>query len=182
MPTRWYGHCDMDLLAWKAVQIAQWYDEALLVIESNTIETHDSDRWVEGGDQAPYLFREIRDAYTHLYTRRQTAEEIRSHQPVKYGFHTNVKTKPEIISTLVECVRERLYVERDERCLNELSTYVRRPNGSYGATEGAHDDLLMTRAIGLHVALHEMPLPHVADNGDKKTTTSNGKDTLLGIW
>ena len=179
---QWYGHCDMDLLAWKAVQIAQWYDEALLVIESNTIETHDSDRWVEGGDQAPYLFREIRDAYTHLYTRRQTAEEIRSHQPVKYGFHTNVKTKPEIISTLVECVRERLYVERDERCLNELSTYVRRPNGSYGATEGAHDDLLMTRAIGLHVALHEMPLPHVMDSGGKKSPTANSRDTQLGIW
>jgi hypothetical protein len=178
---QWYGHCDIDQLAWKAVQVAQWYDEALLVIESNTIETHDNDRWVEGGDQAPYIFREIRDVYANLYTRRQTAEEIRNHQPAKYGFHTNVKTKPEIISTLVECVRERLYVERDERCLNELSTYVRRQNGSYGATEGAHDDLLMTRAIGLHVALHEMPLPVVRE--ERKKGGSVGKtDTKLSIW
>ncbi len=178
---QWYGHCDMDQLAWKAVQIAQWYDEALLVIESNTIETHDSDRWVEGGDQAPYIFRAIRDVYHNLYTRRQTAEEIKNHTPVKYGFHTNVKTKPEIISTLVECVRERLYVERDERCLQELSTYVRRQNGSYGATEGAHDDLLMTRAIGLHVALHEMPLPYVA--GEKRKNPTQGKtDSQLTLW
>ena len=59
---------------------------------------------------------------------------------------------------------------------------MRRPNGSYGATEGAHDDLLMTRAIGLHVALHEMPLPHVMDSGGKKSPTANSRDTQLGIW
>ncbi|MCM1071816.1 MAG: hypothetical protein NC210_04985 [[Clostridium] fimetarium] len=33
---QWYGHTDIDLLAWKAAQIAAYYDESLLVIESNT--------------------------------------------------------------------------------------------------------------------------------------------------
>ena len=156
---QWYGHTDMDLLAWKAVQIAHYYNDALLVIESNTLETHDDNRWLEGGDQSSYILNEIRDVYGNLYARRQSAEDIRRRAPVKYGFHTNVKTKPEIISTLVEAVREGLYVERDERCLDELVTYVRRQNGSYGAVDGKHDDLLMTRAIGLHVCFHEMSLP-----------------------
>ena len=40
----------------------------------------------------------------------------------------------------------------------------------------------MTRAIGLHVALHEMPLPHVMDSGGKKSPTANSRDTQLGIW
>ncbi len=33
------------------------------------------------------------------------------------------------------------------------------PNGSYGAIAGCHDDLLMTRAIGLHIHIcfHEDP-------------------------
>jgi hypothetical protein len=35
----WCGHIDHDLLAWKAVQIAHAYDDGLLVIESNTLET-----------------------------------------------------------------------------------------------------------------------------------------------
>ena len=156
---QWYGHTDMDLLAWKAVQIAHYYDDALLVIESNTLETHDEDRWLEGGDQSTYILNEIRSIYPHLYARRLSAEEIRLHEPVKFGFHTNVKTKPLIISTLIEVVREHLYVERDERCLDEFLTYVRRQNGSYGAVDGKHDDLLMTRAIGLYVCFHEMPLP-----------------------
>ena len=158
---QWYGHIDMDLLAWKAVQVAHYYDDALLVIESNTLETHDDERWLEGGDQSAYILNEIRNVYPHLYARQQSAEDIRQHAPLKYGFHTNIKTKPAIISTLVEVVREGLYVERDTRCLDEYVTYIRRQNGSYGATEGKHDDLLMTRAIGLHICFHEMPLPRI---------------------
>lgn len=155
---QWYGHIDMDLLAWKAAQIAQWYDEALLVIESNTLETHDRERQVDG-DQSGYILTQIRDVYDNLYARKQSAEEIREGAPRKYGFHTNVKTKPEVISTLVECVRDHLYVERDERCLDEYLSYERRQNGSYGAIPGKHDDLLMTRAIGLHICYREMEPP-----------------------
>ena len=160
---QWYGHTDMDLLAWKAVQIAEYYDHALLIVESNTLETHDDAHWLEGGDQSSYILNEIREVYDNLYARRQSAEDIQQRRPVKYGFHTNIKTKPEIISTLVETVREQLYVERDERCLNEYLTYVRRQNGSYGAVDGQHDDLLMTRAIGLHICFHEMPLPKMME-------------------
>ena len=45
---QWYGHIDMDRLAWKAAQIAAYYDNAYLVIESNTLETHDKERQVDG--------------------------------------------------------------------------------------------------------------------------------------
>lgn len=177
---QWYGHIDMDLLAWKAVQVARYYNDSLLVVESNTLETHDDERWLEGGDQSSYILNAIRDVYPNLYARRQSAEDIRRKTPVKYGFHTNVKTKPEIISTLIEVVREHLYVERDERCLDEYLTYVRRQNGSYGATDGKHDDLLMTRAIGLHICFHEMPEPRLIrqDNRTKGKQRDNGK----AIW
>ncbi len=177
---QWYGHIDMDLLAWKALQVAHYYNDALLVIESNTLETHDDERWVEGGDQSSYILNEIRDIYPNLYARRQSAEDIRQRRPAKYGFHTNVKTKPEIISTLVEAVRERLYVERDERCLDELATYVRRPNGSYGAVDGKHDDLLMTRAIGLHICFHEMPLPRIIQKRKKESNFKRNNEK--SIW
>lgn len=158
---QWYGHIDMDLLAWKAAQIAAFYDNSLLVIESNTLETHDASRIVDG-DQSQFVLNQLRSAYPNLYARRQSEEDIRLKAPRKYGFHTNISTKPMVVSALVQAVREHLYVERDERCLNELLTYERRQNGSFGAIEGAHDDLLMTRAIGLHVCFREMEIPCAA--------------------
>lgn len=158
LAAQWRGHTDMDLLAWKAAQIAAYYGQALLVIESNTLETHDAERQVDG-DQSHYILHQLRRAYPRLYARKPSPEDVRQGRPRRYGFHTNVQTKPVIISTLVEAVREGLYTERDERCLAELLTYERRPNGSYAAIEGAHDDLLMTRAIALHISATEMPLP-----------------------
>ena len=154
---QWRGHCDMDLLAWRAARIARWYDDALLVIESNTIETREKSRMLEG-DQGRYLLSEIRDAYRNLYERPPSEEDIRQGAPARYGFHTNSATKPVIISGLVRAVREGLYIERDEECLGEMLRYERRPNGSYGAIAGAHDDILMTRAIGLYVS-ERMPVP-----------------------
>lgn len=158
---QWYGHIDMDLLAWKAAQIASYYDDALLVIESNTIETHDRERMVDG-DQSSFLLNQIKDVYPNLYARKQSEEDIVNRVPRKYGFHTNVSTKPMIISTLVKVIREGLYVERDMRCLDEYMTYEKRPNGSFSAILGKHDDLLMTRAIGLHICFFEMDMPVVA--------------------
>lgn len=158
---QWYGHCDIDILAWKAAQIATYYDNALLVIESNTLETHDRERQIEGGDQSLYILNQISTIYPNLYARRQSEDEIRQGLPRKYGFHTNISTKPMIISTLVKVIREHLYTERDRRCLDEYVTYERKQNGSYGAIVGKHDDLLMTRAIGLHICFYDMDMPRI---------------------
>ena len=158
---QWYGHIDIDLLSWKAAQIAAYYDNALLVIESNTLETHDKERIVDG-DQSQFILNQIKDVYDNLYARKQSEEDIREGAPRRYGFHTNVSTKPMIISTLVKVIRESMYVERDERCLDEYKTYERKQNGAFGAIEGKHDDLLMTRAIGLHICFFEMETPKAA--------------------
>ena len=161
---QWYGHIDMDLLAWKAAQIAAFYDNSLLVIESNTLETHDKERNVDG-DQSAAILNQIKGIYPNLYARRQSEDAIIQGLPVRYGFHTNVATKPMIISTLVKVIREGLYVERDKRCIDEYLNYERKPNGSFGAKQGTHDDLLMTRAIGLHICYYEMDLPQVVARG-----------------
>lgn len=154
---QWYGHIDMDLLAWKSAQIAAFYDEALLVIESNTAETKDKERNVDG-DQSQYILNRVKGVYNNLYARKQSEDDIINKVPKKIGFHTNMATKPMVISTLVKVIRETLYVERDERCLDEYLTYE-KVGSQYGAISGKHDDLLMTRAIGLHICYNEMELP-----------------------
>lgn len=161
---QWYGHIDMDLLAWKAAQIAAFYDNSLLVIESNTLETHDKERDVDG-DQSTAILNQIKDIYPNLYARKQSEDAIIQGLPVRYGFHTNIATKPMIISTLVKVIREGLYIERDKRCIDEYLNYEKKPNGSFGARQGTHDDLLMTRAIGLHICFYEMELPQVVTRG-----------------
>ena len=162
---QWYGHTDMDILAWKAAQISAYYDNALLVIESNTLETHDRERSVDG-DQSSYILTEIKDVYDNLYAREPDAATIWNGAPRKYGFHTNVRTKPLLIASLVKAVRENLYIERDERCLDEYLCYERKQNGSYGAIIGKHDDLLMTRAIGMYIS-ERMDLPQVVSKRER---------------
>lgn len=154
---QWYGHIDMDRLAWKAAQIAAFYDNALLVIESNTAETKDKNRNVDG-DQSFYILNQIKGVYNNMYARKQSEDDIINKVPRKYGFHTNISTKPMIISTLVKVVREAMYVERDVRCLDEYITYE-KVGSSFGAIPGKHDDLLMTRAIGMHICFYEMDMP-----------------------
>lgn len=168
---QWYGHIDHDLLAWKAAQIAAYYDNALLVIESNTLETKDKNRYVNG-DRSSFILNELKEAYDNLYARKSTdVDSVREGAEVKYGFHTNIKTKGDIISLLIEIIREHLYIERDERCLDEYLTYEEH-DGSFDAIEGKHDDLLMTRAIGLWVCYKEMPRPCFVKSGAMNYTAS----------
>lgn len=171
---QWRGHCDIDLLAWIAARIAKWYGDSLLVIESNTLETRDPERYVDG-DQSGFILNQLKDCYPNLYERRQSPEDIMQGRPRKYGFHTNIATKPMVISNLVRVVREGLYIERDEACIDEYLTYERRQNGSYGAVSGKHDDMLMTRAIGLHICFNEMREPRRQEDDD-------GKGALKHSW
>lgn len=177
---QWYGHIDIDLLAWKAAQIAAFYDDSLLVIESNTLETHDRERQVEG-DQSQFILNQIKAIYPNLYARKQSEEEITEGFPRKYGFHTNVATKPMIISNLVKVIRQSLYIERDQRCLDEYITYERKPNGSYGAIIGKHDDLLMTRAIALHICFNEMELPQIKKRKTRRQSKRRRQVTAATI-
>lgn len=161
----WHGHIDMDKLAWKATQVAAYYDNALLVIESNTLETNNTK------GEAEYILTLIHEVYgKQLYARKQSAEDIRQKLPKKYGYHTNPLTKKVVIYNLKVVIRQHLYIEREEECLNEYITYVETENNTFEAMEGYHDDRLMTRAIGMQVCLHEMDIPRIVRRSDSRQT------------
>ena len=164
----WHGHIDHDLLAWKAAQIALFYQNALLVIESNTIESKDNDT---DGDQSSYIFNQIADVYDNLYMRKTPEEKVQQGVVGMYGFHTNRRTKPIIIANLVSVLRDENYVERNIEALNEYATYEKKQNGSYGATDGHHDDYVMARAIAMYICFCEMDWPTIR----KKPTGGNQK-------
>ncbi|MCM1504889.1 MAG: hypothetical protein NC127_06815 [Muribaculum sp.] len=146
---QWRGHIDHDLLAWKAASIASWYCGALLVIESNTLETEHTD-----GDPSLYILTQLSDVYRNLYYR-----ESGNHAGgLRVGFHTNRATKSLVICHLIGLVRESAYIERDAAACDEMVVYECGSTGVFGAKAGYHDDILMTRAIGLYVA-STMPPP-----------------------
>mgnify|MGYP006988862640 CR=1 FL=1 len=151
---QWRGHIDMDVLAWKSAQIAKYYNDALLVIESNTLETNNTK------GEAEFILSLIRDVYDNLYARKQSPEDIKEGKPRKYGYHTNVSTKKSIIHNLKGILRDHLYTERDEGCLDEYATYIEN-EGRYEAPEGYHDDRIMTRAIGMQICFREMDVPRI---------------------
>ena len=69
---QWYGHIDHDLLVWKSAQIASYYNKALLVIESNTLETEDTD-----GEHTEYILETLNGVYPNLYSRTDPTNKRR---------------------------------------------------------------------------------------------------------
>ncbi len=135
---QWRGHIDHDLLAWKAAQLAAYYSHALLVFESNTLETDKNE-----SDDANYIINVLAHCYDNIYFRSKT----------KPGFHTNVQTKGMIVHNLIALVRDGQYVEHDKDAVDEMSWFALLPQGRFGAVKGKHDDIVMSRAIGLYLAV-----------------------------
>ena len=132
---QWRGHIDHDQLGWKSMQLAIFYNEALLVVESNTL-TNEAAR----AGESEYILERVYRFYGMIYKR----------DGKRLGFHTNVKTKREAITALIRALRDGSYIERDIEAVNEMRDYQEH-NGRYEARAGKHDDILMTRAIGLLV-------------------------------
>ena len=160
----WHGHIEHDRLAWKAVEIARAYNNALLVIESNTLETEGTE-----GNNFEYILNEIAGKYSNLYC-RTSQMEIRQGRPRRWGFHTNSSTKPMVINFLVKALRDGLYIERCLQTTFEFDLFEFKENGKeMGAIEGNHDDRVMATAILVWVC-YNYPLPSIvhSDNGNRK--------------
>lgn len=141
---QWRGHVDHDILAWKAASIGIYYNKALLAYESNTLECENTD-----GDPGSYILEQVAVDYPRLYYRHSPVDGVSTYRP---GFHTNRSTKSMLISNLIATLRDDTYIERDAGACAEYAVYEQRPDGSFGARPGNHDDMLMARAIALYAA------------------------------
>ena len=70
---------------------------------------------------------------------------------------TNHATKGMVIDNMNALLRDEGYVERDVRACDEMDTYEIKPNGTLGAVDGCHDDILMSTAIGLWACVSYLP-------------------------
>lgn len=158
----WCGHIDHDLLAWKSVQLATAYDNALLVIESNTLETEQTE-----GDHFDFILDEIAYYYDNLYC-RVDAEKIKLGFEPKWGFHTNKSTKRMVCDHQKKALRENMYIETCTEACDEHDFMEVKGNGSLGAVDGQHDDRHITRAIGVWVCYDYLNPPRKREFISKK--------------
>jgi phage terminase large subunit len=111
-------------------------DEALIGIEANF-------------DSFP--IRELtRLGYNNQYV-REKIDEYTGKTEKRFGFKTTSITRPTILSTLIEIVREHTDLINDKDTLEELLTIIRNEKGRIEAPVGGHDDEMMGLAIAYEI-------------------------------
>lgn len=127
---------DPDLYVKQIYCLGMYYNKALVGIENNFDK---------------YPIRELnRLGYPNQYVREN--EEKISHKTMReYGFRTDAKTRPSIISNLIQFVRDNSEQINDLDTLKEMLQFIYNENGRPEAQEGAHDDLVMALAIALRI-------------------------------
>jgi hypothetical protein len=152
---RWRAHARPDVGAWYAAKLAQYYDEALLAIEVN--------RFRRSPDFEPdwslAVIEELREHYGNLYLREEM-DKATNVLTQRIGFLTTKYSKAMIIKTLMRAIEEQLYVERDQRAIEEMLAYEYGPDGTMNAPEGAHDDIVVSTAGVLWLS-EQMPTPRL---------------------
>ena len=124
---------DEDLYAEQMYCLGKYYNDALIGIETNY-------------SRQPMRVLQRKYGYPKLYL-RQRIDRINDKVEEVVGFETTAKTKPIIIGELVELMRDDPTIEVDIQTLKEMTTFVKKENGKQEAIDGAHDDLVMAKAI-----------------------------------
>lgn len=131
------GSFDEDVFARQLFCLGKYYNDALVGIETN-LTTYPVRELERLGYHRQYV-REVIDSYKHGYKKA-------------YGFRTDTKTRPIIISELVKVAREHPESINDKTTIEEMLTFVRNPQTLKPEAEaGAHDDCVMALAIAHHI-------------------------------
>lgn len=142
---QWRGHIDIDRLCDTTLALGRLYHKALVVFESNTLETRGADA----------LERVGASGYPNLY-RRRSLDRATGAMELRYGFHTNANTKTSAINELIYALRDGILIERSGMAVEEMASYIRRGDKTE-ASPGCHDDLVMTRAIAAYARRQHPP-------------------------
>ena len=134
-----HNQFDEDLYTKQQYCLGMWY-RSLIGIEVN---------------YSTYPTMELqRLGYPNMYI-RETYDSILIDHQEKFGFKTTSLTRPIIIGNLVEIMREHIDKINDRKTLEEALSFV-KIKGKPQASEGTHDDLIMSLAIAYEI-LKQIP-------------------------
>ena len=136
------GKITPDMFAPLLHSIASEYNNALLIIENNSLGIGVLNRLEE--IEYNNIYYSVRS--THEYVNQATAEAIGG----VAGFTMSMKTRPLVIAKFEEFVRNKLITINSMRLANEIKTFVWH-NGRPQAMRSYNDDLVIATAIGCWV-------------------------------
>lgn len=150
-----------------AAQVAtlgKWYNTAFLVPEANE----------NGLGVIEHLLTQYPVAA--IYRRHPMPDERGAVNLHELGWWTDTRTRPQLVNTLGNAIREQAIIIRKANTLQECLTFVYKPNGKPEGQSGCHDDEVIALAlavIGMIRAPREMPKTEAAKN----TTRVQSYDT-----
>jgi len=115
--------------------LGAYYNDAILCVERN--------------NHGLVTLRSLLDKhhYTQLYFETRVDERGGNKRTKRVGFLTTVKSRPLLIDTLKESLRDESLLIHCDQTLDELQTFVVTATGRLEAAAGSHDDAVM--ALGL---------------------------------
>lgn len=167
---------DEDLYAKQLYCLGLYYNTALIGVETN-YSTYPV-RELERLSYPRQYVRESMDDYTHALKR-------------SFGFVTDAKSRPVIISGLISALRGNLDAVCDRTTLEEMSTFVRDESFRASAQSGAHDDCVMALAIAHHIrpqqsyqSVQEQPRSLWSESmlEDYANADREGREYLIKKW
>ena len=133
------GHLTRQELAARVAILARQYNQALVAVERNN----------HGHEVLAHL------ALSH-------ADVPVYHQKGEAGWLTSAASRPRMLDNLAAVLTAAPFLFASTRLLEECKTFVRRPDGTTAAANGAHDDTVMAMAIAQIVRTEEAGRPSAA--------------------
>lgn len=144
---------DEDVYARQIYCLGMYYNTALIGVETNF---------------STYPVMELeRLRYPKLYV-RETVDDYTHKIKHSYGFRTDGKTRPVIISELIKATREDITIVCDQTTLQEMLTFVRNEEWRPEAEAGAHDDCVLALAIAHHIRPQQSYLAELNDTSEAR--------------
>ena len=150
---------DEDLFAEQIYCLGKYYHDALIGLEINYSRHPTRVLWQKYN-------------YPNMYM-REKLDGLTDKPVLDYGFETTPKTKPIIIGELVEIMRSNITLECDVATLDEMTRFVKKDNGKLEASEGSHDDLVMSLAITHFISKKQTASWMAVQSGDNEFIKAN---------
>ena len=131
------------------VTVATEYNEALLVIENASVGFGSIQSAIDREYKNLY-YTYKQDGVTDATTQISKGYDLKDKSQMTPGFTTSSKTRPLLISKLDIYFREKTFIVRSTRLLDELAVFIWKGHRAE-AQRGYNDDLVMALAIGLWV-------------------------------
>lgn len=135
----WKGWIDPVQFGGKLVELAKWYNDAMLVPETN--------------NHGFTTLNEVKQIYWNIY-RWQYFDRFKNYQTEKLGWQTSIATKPLLCSYAASCLNADILIIHSQALIDEMLTFVRNTSNSGEGDYNCHDDLVMAFMIAVFTLAH----------------------------